>query len=483
MDQLGLMEELNKESLPIERIRYFDRMETSWSKEDSDGVTDMLFCETRYGNAIRTIPRSVLVDLLLERIPRYKILLGKRVIRTKETTLAPSAVQLGEGGATGYVTCYCEDGSDYQGSILVGADGTYSAVRKSIYQSLSLNAAGDAEDEDKEIEEGMEEFMRMRAEKVMPHQHCIVGVTHPLDPIEFEALGNEYGEFQALRGEDHKHSIWLMPLTNYRIAWNIFFHFPEDLLQEYKDLQTPPSTPMFKNYTSEGSNFSIPGQYNTPSSPTTPTPPSSRRSSCDDGSWQSVSKRVHDRAQEALDDLRHVPNPLSSFQGRFGDLLDKTDPEKISRVTLEQGVFRRWFHGRTVLIGDAAHKSLPYAGQGANQAILDCIYLVSKIYSLVEHAPVPVSAAPTTSTKVSMTSLPSMITRLRMTRLNSSLPPLSLKSTTSTLHQPTPFTKPKLRTPFTSELTTIFEQYYTERSTVAQQATWAVVTVFAGCNM
>ncbi|KAG0278181.1 hypothetical protein BGZ95_004530 [Linnemannia exigua] len=430
------------------------------------------------------MPRSVLVDLLLDRIPRCKILLGKRVIRIQETTLTPSAVKLGngssgvadEGGATGYVTCYCEDGSDYQGSILVGADGTYSAVRKCLYQSLSLNASGDAEDE--EMEDEMGEFIRMRTERVMPHQHCIVGVTQPLDPIEFEVLGNEYGEFQALRGEDYKHSIWLMPLKNHRIAWNVFFHFSEDLLQEYKDLQSCPSTPLtptFNKHTTEGSNYSFPGQYITHSPTTTPTTLSSRRSSFDDGSWQSVSKRVHDRAQAALQDLRHVPNPLSNSQGRFGDLLDKTDPEKISRVTLEQGVFRRWFHGRTVLIGDAAHKSLPYAGQGANQAILDCIYLASKIYSLVKPATVPVSVTPTTGTKVSMPSLPPMATRLCMTRLTStqlSLPPKSTTTTTSTPHKPTPPAKPQWRTPLTSELTSIFEQYYAERSAIAQQATW-----------
>jgi hypothetical protein len=34
-----------------------------------------------------------------------------------------------------------------------------------------------------------------------------VGTTKSLDPVEFEALGYKYGEFQALRGKDHKHSV------------------------------------------------------------------------------------------------------------------------------------------------------------------------------------------------------------------------------------------------------------------------------------
>ncbi|KAF9912283.1 hypothetical protein EC991_000175 [Linnemannia zychae] len=450
IDQLGLREEVIKESLPIGRIRYYDRMENSWSKADSDGIADI------YGNAIRTIPRSVLVDLLLARIPRHKILLGKRVVRTKETTLS-SPTKLGGGGETGYVTCYCDDGSEYRGSILVGADGTYSAVRKSMYQSLSLNSnhiGGERENED------VDEFMRVGEERVMPHQHCVVGITKPLDPLEFEALGEEYGEFHALRGKDHKHSIWLMPLTDYRVAWNVFFHFPEDLLQEYKDLQTSPTLSSY--HALEGSNVFLPGQC--AASLATPSPPSSAKSSVNYGSWRSVSKRVHDRAQTALEDLRDVPNPLSKFQGRFGDLLDKTDPEKITRVTLEQGVFRRWFHGRTVLLGDAAHKSLPYAGQGANQAILDCIYLVSKIYLLVKPNPVPAAVA-SVRRKVAMPIMPPMVTRLRMARLSSTPSSLNPKPTSAA-------PKFKWRTPKNSELTRIFEQYYAERSAIAQQATW-----------
>jgi 2-polyprenyl-6-methoxyphenol hydroxylase-like FAD-dependent oxidoreductase len=42
--------------------------------------------------------------------------------------------------------------------------------------------------------------------------------------------------------------------------------------------------------------------------------------------------------------------------GTLGDLFDQTPKDKISRVFLEDKLFETWTHGRTVLIGDAAHK-------------------------------------------------------------------------------------------------------------------------------
>ena len=145
----------------------------------------------RYGNAVRTIPRSVFISLLLSRIPPHKILFGKRVLRTQET---PS-----------HMTCYCDDGSEYQGSILVGADGAYSVVLKNMCQTLSGSEPGALSGEEEGRKGG--NGIMMADGRVMPHQHCVVGITESLDPGEFEALGGEYGEFQVLRGAEHEHSV------------------------------------------------------------------------------------------------------------------------------------------------------------------------------------------------------------------------------------------------------------------------------------
>jgi salicylate hydroxylase len=38
---------------------------------------------------------------------------------------------------------------------------------------------------------------------------------------------------------------------------------------------------------------------------------------------------------------------------------------------------KSWSNDRVVLLGDACHATLPYVGQGANQAIEDAVYLAA----------------------------------------------------------------------------------------------------------
>ncbi|KAF9959342.1 hypothetical protein BGZ65_000489 [Modicella reniformis] len=335
MAQLGLMEEFLRESKPVRQLRFFEQMDANVDRDLYDGIADMMFCEARYGHAIRVIPRPILYHILFSRIPPHKVIFCKRVIRTLEYD--PD----GDGGSNGFISCFCDDGSEYRGSVLVGADGAYSTIRQQMFSLL---------EEKGEVAEGVSALLQ-------PHQHCISGMTKPLDPKEFSALGEDYGEFQVLRGKGQTHSLWLMPLTNYRIAWTLFCYLPEDFDLEYKAVHV------------------LPRQQQ--SAPTSCLPSSSERP------WYHLCEKIHDRAQAMLDSLRFVPNPLSNAGGVFGDLLDKTDPERISKVTIEQGVFCRWYYRRTVLIGDACHKSLPYAGQGANQAILDSIFLASQLHNFV----------------------------------------------------------------------------------------------------
>lgn len=69
---------------------------------------------------------------------------------------------------------------------------------------------------------------------------------------------------------------------------------------------------------------------------------------------------------------------LTNHNCNFGSILDRSIVSV--KVNLEEKLFETWYNNRIVLIGDAAHKLLPYAAQGANQAIEDCIVLTNCLY-------------------------------------------------------------------------------------------------------
>ncbi|KAF9916735.1 hypothetical protein FBU30_001176 [Linnemannia zychae] len=80
--------------------------------------------------------------------------------------------------------------------------------------------------------------------------------------------------------------------------------------------------------------------------------------------------------QKFLDSIRHFKTPY----GIMGDLFDATPIERVSKVYFEDMLFETWNHGRTVLIGDAAHKLLPSSGAGAVNAMQDAVLLSNHIY-------------------------------------------------------------------------------------------------------
>ncbi|KAF9162494.1 hypothetical protein DFQ26_003516 [Actinomortierella ambigua] len=91
--------------------------------------------------------------------------------------------------------------------------------------------------------------------------------------------------------------------------------------------------------------------------------------------------RFSDWDSESMDDLRgELDNLPLIIGGTLGDLINNSD--SIARVMLEDRWFHTWYEGRTVLVGDACHKMIPSTGQGANQAIVDCVVLANLIHEL-----------------------------------------------------------------------------------------------------
>ena len=108
--------------------------------------------------------------MLINSIPRERILLGKRVL---------SSIQNRDS-----VMVRCADNTSYHGDILVGADGAYSAVRQNLYKSLK---------EDKKLPASDDVALPFSCV-------CLVGQTVPLDPEEFPELKEERSQGHGVLG-------------------------------------------------------------------------------------------------------------------------------------------------------------------------------------------------------------------------------------------------------------------------------------------
>lgn len=120
----------------------------------------------------------MLYDLLLSKVPSTNIHMNSKVV---------SLCQDNDG-----VTVQCSDGTTYRGDILIGADGAYSTVRQSLYESLEKD--GKLPETDKE---GLG----------VPKYICMVGTTQPLDPAKYPGLEDDITHFSTCLGNGKPHSV------------------------------------------------------------------------------------------------------------------------------------------------------------------------------------------------------------------------------------------------------------------------------------
>ncbi|KAF8982512.1 hypothetical protein BGZ46_001124 [Entomortierella lignicola] len=84
-----------------------------------------------------------------------------------------------------------------------------------------------------------------------------------------------------------------------------------------------------------------------------------------------------------MKDFEDFPCPMG---GTMKDIFDATRKDLISKVFLEEKIFKTWHHGRSVLIGDACHKILPGGGQGAVMAMKDAVVLANCIFNMKDNS-------------------------------------------------------------------------------------------------
>ncbi|KAF9116909.1 hypothetical protein BGX27_008993 [Mortierella sp. AM989] len=221
-NQLGLMDEVNKIAFDGHNLDMYNE------KGEFIGGWDMAYQKTKTGYGQLVFARQDMHALLLSKIPSEKILMNKKVITMEQDDQK--------------VTIVCEDDSSYEGDIIVGADGAYSAVRKSLYKDLASK----------------NKLPKSDSEELLHGHICLLGTTEPVDPEKFPVLKESSSVFRRTLPDNSSYTWTIITVPGRRICWNVIQQLSEQtsaqkafqnsewgpeanekMIAEIRDLQSP----------------------------------------------------------------------------------------------------------------------------------------------------------------------------------------------------------------------------------------------------
>ncbi|GJJ75046.1 hypothetical protein EMPS_07404 [Entomortierella parvispora] len=159
---------------------------------------------------------------------------------------------------------------------------------------------------------------------------CLVGQTEKLDPEEFPDIGKSICIFNNMTSTSTPFTWATFTTKQHTICWMVLEHLNESSSKEHDS---------FRN---------------------------------------------SDWGPEAASAMAQATRDFPILNGgklgkTMGHLFDKTGKDLMSKIVLEEKVYKTWYGGRTVLLGDACHKLNPAAGAGAMSAVHDAICLANWI--------------------------------------------------------------------------------------------------------
>ncbi|KAF9977885.1 hypothetical protein BGZ65_007214 [Modicella reniformis] len=139
---------------------------------------------------------------------------------------------------------------------------------------------------------------------------AVTGTTRPLDPEKYPSLKDKHGFFSCIIGEDKLHTWMVITAPGNRISYVILEQL--DAKDSKKDIATLRSTRL----TPEAKDKMIKDTYQLP---------------------------INHTFREGL------ANVQDDHQRTMGELIENTDPDKISHILFEEQLLETWHYGRTNL--------------------------------------------------------------------------------------------------------------------------------------
>ncbi|KAG0005670.1 hypothetical protein BGZ79_002941 [Entomortierella chlamydospora] len=370
--------------------------------------------------------RPDLFKVLAAHIPPGKLHMSKRVLSTAQTDFG--------------VVIRCSDGSSFQGDILVGADGAYSSVRQCMHKSLKEKGMLPRSDSEKlkfdqhcvvgiTNELSPEKFPVLKEE--FSQIYGIIGKKRPYTLWLIPIVGNRFAwsiggrildseagqedvrsfsfaEWWPEHSADICNLVRDYSLPSFISPYQHDEHYksssnlpnPHDE-QHFSDIGSMSDACSFRsvapsdvspvnsscssiyadNRTIKSSRSSIRSKWKLSVifSPLTDSSASSKQGDIFSPGNNASTSSISSEHPHGFMPKRKTP---PAKPGTVAEIIDATSPDRISKVMLESKMFKVWHHERTVLLGDACHKILPFAGQGAIQAILDGISLANALYDM-----------------------------------------------------------------------------------------------------
>ncbi|KAF9961312.1 hypothetical protein BGZ65_010952 [Modicella reniformis] len=195
-EQLGILEDMKTISNVVEGTTIF--------KENMEVIREVKLKDSKalsgYDSLIMS--RIDLHALLLSRVPKKKIFMGKKVLSILQDEHK--------------VTVKTSDGLSYDADILIGADGAYSAVRQNLYKQLTKEG---------QLPQSDSEQLKVC--------HCsVLGTTSSLDPKKFPKLKDNFSHCDTIIGTNRLETWRYFTIPNNRVCWRIDIQIDADSYDE-----------------------------------------------------------------------------------------------------------------------------------------------------------------------------------------------------------------------------------------------------------